>query len=71
MDELKQAVEIVKEFNKNNRYRDGGKINNAIDTVLQAVDNSISKNKVRNLIENSGLGFINIKELADLLNEGD
>lgn len=31
----KEAIEIVKQFNKENRYRDCGKINNAIDRVMK------------------------------------
>jgi hypothetical protein len=30
----KEEIEIVKEFNEKNRYRDGGKINSAIAKVL-------------------------------------
>lgn len=36
--ELKEAIEIVKKFNENNRFRDGGKVNNSIDVVLQALE---------------------------------
>lgn len=34
----KEAIEIVKEFNRENRYRDGGRINNAIDTVIRMAE---------------------------------
>lgn len=49
--ELSEAQEIVKNFNEKNRFRDCGKLNSAIDTVLKALDNSISKDKVRKKIE--------------------
>lgn len=34
----KKAIEEVRQFNKDNIYRDGGKLNNAIDTVLNLVE---------------------------------
>lgn len=37
-EEKKKAIEIVKKFNMQNRYRDGGKINNAIDTVIEMAE---------------------------------
>lgn len=33
--EVKNAMEIVDKFNKENRYRDNGKLNNAIDLLLE------------------------------------
>lgn len=48
---LLEAKEIIKEFNEKNRFRDCGKLNNAIDTALKALDNSISKDEVRKKIE--------------------
>lgn len=40
-----EAIEIVKKFNKENRYRDGGKINNAIDIVVEMAEET---NKIKN-----------------------
>lgn len=37
-EEEKKAIEIVKQFNKENRYRDCGRINNAIDTVIRLAE---------------------------------
>ena len=56
--ELSEAKDIIKEFNKKNRFRDCGKLNNAIDTVLKALDNSISKDKV-------------IKKMEEIDKQGD
>lgn len=39
--EEKEAIEIVEQFNKENRYRDGGKLNNAIDKVIEMAEKSI------------------------------
>lgn len=44
--ELEEAIKNVRKFNQENRYRDCGKINNSIDMVLQALENSIPKEKV-------------------------
>lgn len=33
-----EAIEIVREFNKENRYRDCGKLNNAIDIVCEVAE---------------------------------
>lgn len=49
--ELEEAIKNVRKFNQENRYRDCGKINNSIDMVLQALDNSIPKEKVKKKIE--------------------
>lgn len=32
---MKTAIEIVEEFNRKNRFRDNGKLNNAIDKVIR------------------------------------
>lgn len=34
----KESIEIVKKFNQENRYRDCGKINNAIDEVIELAE---------------------------------
>lgn len=49
--ELEEAIKNVRKFNQENRYRDCGKINNSIDMVLQALENSIPKEKVEDKIE--------------------
>lgn len=46
-----KAIEIVKKFNKENRYRDCGRINNAIDTLIYIAENSIPKQVVKDKIE--------------------
>ena len=33
-----KAIKIVKKFNIENRFRDGGVLNNSIDTVLQSLE---------------------------------
>lgn len=45
--EILEAKKIVKDFNEKNRFRDCGKLNNAIDTIIKELDNSISKDDVR------------------------
>lgn len=37
-DEEKDAIEIVKEFNKENKFRDCGRLNNAIDIVIRMAE---------------------------------
>lgn len=44
-----KAIEIVKKFNKENRYRDCGRINNAIDMLIYIAENSIPKEVVKEL----------------------
>ena len=34
----KEAVEIVRKFNEENRFRDCGKLNNAIDIVIELAE---------------------------------
>lgn len=38
----KEALEIVEKFNKENRYRDGGAINNAIDKLIEIAKTYLS-----------------------------
>ena len=47
-EEEKKAIEIVKEFNKNNRFRDCGQVNNAINTLLSLVEEQ--QHKIEKLI---------------------
>lgn len=37
----KEAIEIVKKFNEENRFRDCGKTNNAIDIVIELAERYI------------------------------
>ena len=37
----KEAVEIVRKFNEENRFRDMGKLNNAIDIVIELAERYI------------------------------
>lgn len=45
----KKAIETVKKFNEDNRFRDCGRINNAIDVVLALVDKQEQENKLLKL----------------------
>lgn len=45
----KNAIEVVKKFNKENRFRDTGKINNSIDLLLALVNKQEKENKVLKL----------------------
>ena len=47
-EEEKKAIEIVKEFNKNNRFRDCRQVNNAINTLLSLVEEQ--QHKIEKLI---------------------
>lgn len=38
LNEEKKAIEIVKEFNKENKFRDCGRLNNAIDIVIRMAE---------------------------------
>lgn len=62
--ELEEAIKNVRKFNQENRYRDCGKINNSIDMVLQALENSIPKEKVEK-------GIDRIEDYFDRLNGPD
>lgn len=46
-----KAIEIVKKFNKENRYRDCGRINNAIDMLIYVAENSMPKEVIIDKIE--------------------
>lgn len=48
---IKESIEIVKKFNKENRYRDCGRVNNAIDALIFVAENSIPVQKVKDKIE--------------------
>lgn len=37
-EEEKKAIEIVRKFNEENKFRDMGKLNNAIDTLINLVE---------------------------------
>ena len=52
---IKESIEIVKKFNKENRYRDCGRVNNAIDTLIYVAENSIPVQKVIDLMEKEKL----------------
>lgn len=45
--DIEEDIKIVKEFNKNNRFRDCGRLNNAIDHVL--AEREINKEKIDKL----------------------
>lgn len=36
--EEKEAIEIVRKFNEENKFRDMGKLNNAIDIVIELAE---------------------------------
>ena len=48
---IKESIEIVKKFNKENRYRDCGRVNNAIDTLIFVAENSIPVQKIEDKID--------------------
>lgn len=59
--EEKEAIKIVKEFNKENRFRDCGRLNNAIDTVIRIAE---GKNKIEIIKETASIDYSqNSKEL--------
>jgi len=45
----KNAIEVVKKFNKENRFRDTGIINNSIDLLLALINKQENENKVLKL----------------------
>ena len=45
----KNAIEVVKKFNKENRFRDTGIINNSIDLLLALVNKQEKENEVLRL----------------------
>lgn len=60
-EEEKEAIKIVKEFNKENRFRDCGRLNNAIDTVIRIAE---GKNKIEIIKETATIDYSqNSKEL--------
>ena len=46
---LDEAIEIVEKFNQENRYRDGGKVNNAIDEILTAAKELKKRNEISSM----------------------
>lgn len=60
---IKESIEIVKKFNKENRYRDCGRINNAIDTLIYIAENSIPVQKVKDLMEKLNKEIKNYDEI--------
>ena len=59
----KNAIEVVKKFNKENRFRDTGIINNSIDLLLALVNKQENENKVLRL------KLKQLKRTRDLLSE--
>lgn len=59
----KNAIEIVKKFNKENRFRDCGAVNNSIDLLLALVNKQEKENKVLKL------KLKQLKRTRDLLSE--
>lgn len=59
----KNAIKVVKKFNKENRFRDTGIINNSIDLVLALVDKQEKENTVLKL------KLKQLKRTRDLLSE--
>ena len=55
-EEEKKAIEIVKQFNNENRYRDCGRINNAIDTVIRLAE-KLEQEKEKNKALKEGLKY--------------
>lgn len=69
---IEEDIKIVKNFNRENRYRDCGKINNAIDNVVsrlerqqKQLENSISKDTIKDKRETA------YKEYMHILNKID
>lgn len=48
--DIEESVKIVKEFNEKNRFRDCGRLNNAIDHILE--EREEDKKKIKELEEN-------------------
>lgn len=59
----KNAIEVVKKFNKENRFRDCGVVNNSIDLLLALVNKQEKENKVLKL------KLKQLKRTRDLLSE--
>lgn len=60
---MENSIEIVKKFNEENRFRDSGKINNAIDDVIQkAISATLWEHMYKNLLDD----FNNYKQEKDI-----
>lgn len=59
----KNAIKVVKKFNKENRFRDTGIINNSIDLLLALVDKQEKENK------DLKLKLKQLRQTRDLLSE--
>lgn len=59
----KNAIEVVKKFNKENKFRDTGIINNSIDLLLALVNKQYKENQVLKL------KLKQLKRTRDLLSE--
>lgn len=59
----KNAIEVVKKFNEENRFRDTGIINNSIDLLLALVNKQDKENQVLKL------KLKQLKKTRDLLSE--
>lgn len=60
---MENSIEIVKKFNEENRFRDSGKINNAIDDVIQkAISATLWEHMYKNLSDD----FNNYKQGKDI-----
>lgn len=59
----KNAIKVVKKFNKENRFRDTGIINNSIDLLLALVNKQENENKVLKL------KLKQLRQTRDLLSE--
>ena len=58
--DIEEDIKIVKEFNKKNRFRDCGRINNAIDNLLAKIEED--KKKIKELkIDNRKLETLRIE----------
>lgn len=59
----KNAIEVVKKFNKENRFRDTGIVNNSIDLLLALVNKQDKENQALRL------KLKQLKRTRDLLSE--
>ena len=57
--DIEEDIKIVKEFNKKNRFRDCGRLNNAIDNILEEIEENrkytihLTDEQYRKTIENA------------------
>lgn len=57
--DIEEDIKIVKEFNEKNRFRDCGKLNNAIDNILEEIEENkkytihLTDEQYRKVIENA------------------